>query len=447
VSVFQLLDRDRERESELSDKDVPASEWRQQCNMGTPLTRHDAVMDMISAYDRYNDGIELPNVLDQILMTMMTTARSMGWVKGQELRPLNLGFNQEVLPAHTSAGRFALPPLNLGFDEGGVAAKDLGDGGTLPAAGTAALRPLNLGFGTLPAAGAEAHASAGKFALPPLNLGFDEGGVAAKDLGDGGTLPAAGTAALRPLNLGFGTMPAAGAEAHASAGKFALPPLNLGFDEGGVTAKDLGDGGTLPAAGTEALRPLNLGFDQEVLPAHDSAGIVALRPINLGFHENVPANDRGGGVAWPALHLGFDMPAGAQTMPPLNLGFDEENALPTAWPVPRPLNLGFDEVHVPAGSAENQPLPAVDEESTVPTTNVWARAHVTIQRAIDRLVALELEQALEGHPASQSVRNQIHACRQMLALYRQIHLNLQVRYAMNRTLHCLRKIGPSHLTE
>jgi hypothetical protein len=290
-----------------------------------------------------------------------------------------------------------LPPLNLGFDEG-VAAMDLGDSGTLPAAGTAALRPLNLGFGTLPAAGAEAHASTSKFALPPLNLGFDEG-VAAKDLGDGGTLSAPGTAALHPLNLGFGT---------------------------------------LPAAGTEALRPLNLGFDQEVLPAHDSAGKVALGPT---------ANDTGGGVAWPALHLGFDMPAGAQTMPPLNLGFDEENALPTAWPVPRPLNLGFDEEHVPAGSAENQPFLAVDEESTAPTTDVWARAHVTIQRAIDRLVALELEQVLEGHPASQSVRNQIHACRQMLALYRQIHLNLQVRYAMNRTLHCLRKIGPGHLTE
>ncbi|KAJ8580016.1 hypothetical protein M405DRAFT_869796 [Rhizopogon salebrosus TDB-379] len=386
--LFQLLDRDRERESELSDKDVPA------------------MMDMISAYDRYNDGIELPNVLDQILMTMMTTARSMGWVKGQELHPLNLGFNQEVLPAHTSAGRFPLPPLNLGFDEG-VAAMDLGDGGTLPAASTVALRPLNLGFGTLTAAGAEAHASAGKFALPPLNLGFDER-VTAKDLGDGGTLSAPGTVAFHPLNLGFGT---------------------------------------LPAAGTEALRPLNLGFDQDVLPAHDSAGKVALGPINLGFHENVPANDRGGGVAWLALHLGFDMPAGAQTMPPLNLGFDEENALPTAWPVPRPLNLGFDEEHVLAGSAENQPLPAVDEESTAPTTDVWARAHVTIQRAIDRLVALDLEQALEGHPASQSVRNQIHACRQMLALYRQIHLNLQVRYAMNRTLHCLRKIGPSHLTE
>ncbi|KAJ8585286.1 hypothetical protein M405DRAFT_844605 [Rhizopogon salebrosus TDB-379] len=390
--LFQLLDCDCERESELSDKDVPA------------------MMDMISAYDRYNDGIELPNVLDQILMTMMTTARSMGWVKWQELHPLNLGFDQEVLPAHTSASRFALLPLNLGFDEGGVATKDLGDGGTLPAAGTAALHPLNLGFGT----------------LPPLNLGFDEGGVTAKDLGDGGTLPAAGTVALHPLNLGFGTLPAAGTEA--------LCPLNLGF-------------GTLPAAGTEALRPLNLGFDQEVLPANESAGTVALCPINLGFHENVPTNNTGGGVAWPALHLGFDRPAGAQTMPPLNLGFDEENVLPTEWPVPRPLNLGFDEEHVPAGSAENQPLPAVNEESTVPTTDVWTRAHVTIQRAIDRLVALELEQALEGHPASQSVWNQIHACRQMLALYRQIHLNRQVRFGMNRTLHCLRKIGLGHLTE
>jgi hypothetical protein len=348
--------------------------------MGTSLTRHDAVMDMISAYDRYNDGIELPNVLDQILMTMMTTARSMGWVKRQELRPLNLGFDQEVLLAQTSAGRVPLPPLNLGFDEGGVAAKDLGDGDTLPAAGTAALHPLNLGFGALPAAGTEAlhplnlgfgtlpaagtealrplnlgfdrevlpaHTSAGRVTLLPLNLGFDEG-VTAKDLGDDGTLPAAGTAALRPLNLGFDreVLPA-----HTSAGRVALPPLNLGFDEG-VAAKDLGDDGTLPAAGTAALHPLKLGFDQDVLPANASAGRVAvgtgalllnlgydqeafaLRPINLGFHENVPANNMGGGVAWPALHLGFDRPAGAQTMPPLNLGFDEENVLPTAWPVP-----------------------------------------------------------------------------------------------------------------
>jgi hypothetical protein len=295
--------------------------------MGTPLTRHDAVMDMISAYDRYNDGsIELPNVLDQILMTMMTTARSMGWVKRQELRPLNLGFDQEVVPAHTSAGRVALPPLNLGFYEGGVTAKDLRDGDTLPAAGTEALR--------LPAAGTEAL-----------------------------RLPAAGTAALHPLNLGFDqeVLPA-----HTSASRVALPPLNLGFREGGVTAKDLGDDGALPAAGTAALRPLNLGFDQEVLlanasagrvavgtgalllnlgydqealPANISAGKVALRPINLGFHENVPANNTEGGVAWPALHLGFDRPASAQTMLPLNLGFDEETVLPMAWLVPRPLNF------------------------------------------------------------------------------------------------------------
>ena len=374
--MFQLLDRDRERESELSDKDVPASEYRPQCRMGTPLTRHDAVMDMMSAYDRYNDGIELPSVMDQILMTMMTTARSMGWVKRQkhleELRPLNLGFDQEVLPDNCSAGTITLPPLNLGFDEG-VAEKEVGYGGILPAAGTAALRPLNLGF--------DPAGTAGRVALPPLNLGFDT---------------------------------------HAGAETMAR------------------DGGTWQAVGTEALRPLNLGFHQET------------RPINLGFDENVPANNPGG-AAWPALHLGFDRPAGAQTMPPppmqpLNLGFDE-NVLPTAWPVPRPLNLGFDEEHVPEGSAENQPLPAVDEDSTVPTTDVWTRAYVTIERAIDRLVALEQEQALEEHPASHLVRNQIHACRQMQALYRQFQLNRQVRHGMNRTLHCLRSIGPGHLTE
>jgi hypothetical protein len=226
-------------------------------------------MDMISAYDRYNDGT-MGAIMSKKTLMIGTVAQSMGWVSRHDGRPLDLGFNENA------ASKTPLPALDLGF----------GDDVVQQHAGHQHLAPINLGF--------EEDADV-DMALPGIDLGF---GMECEtdDIQD-----------ARPsLDLGFDVnhepMPGQDGSSGNAAGNQDRPPIDLGFKDDGLIADrpqlDLGfEMDDEPLLGRGSLSGecavqivIFMRFDSSTgLPGQGGSSSNAAgtdnRPINLGFND------------------------------------------------------------------------------------------------------------------------------------------------------------------